>query len=88
MGEPLRGHTGEVRGALELRDGQILSWAWDPTPLLWEARTGAAGPSLTGHASWVHCAFELRDGRILSWSEDRTIRFWDPVSAITVETAN
>jgi hypothetical protein len=33
----LRGHEGKVIGALELRDGRLLSWAEDETLRLWAA---------------------------------------------------
>jgi hypothetical protein len=33
----LRGHEGSIEGALELRDGRLLSWAEDTTLRLWAA---------------------------------------------------
>jgi WD40 repeat protein len=69
----LRGHEGAVEGALELRDGRLLSWSWDETLRLWAA-DGAPLATLRGHA--VAGALELRDGRLLSWSWDETLRLW------------
>jgi WD40 repeat protein len=71
----LRGHEGAVEGALELRDGRLLSWAWDKTLRLWAA-DGAPLATLRGHEGWVLGALELRDGRLLSWSWDETLRLW------------
>jgi WD40 repeat protein len=72
----LVGHTEEVQGVLELRDGRILSWSTaDETLRLWTASGEAAGPPLTGHTG-VWGALELRDGRILSWSLYNTLRLW------------
>jgi WD40 repeat protein len=64
-----------VNGAVELRDGRILSWSDDHTLRLWGA-DGAPIAALTGHTAWVNGAVELRDGRILSWSDDNTLRLW------------
>jgi WD40 repeat protein len=71
----LAGHRGSVGGALELRDGRLLSWAADLTPLLWSAE-GELLATLDGHTKQVGSALELRDGRLLSWAEDNTLRLW------------
>jgi transposase InsO family protein len=59
----------EVSGALELRDGRLLSWAVysDTTLRLWAA-DGTELAVLRGHERSVNGALELRDGRLLSWS--------------------
>jgi WD40 repeat protein len=63
----LRGHEDEVSGALELRDGRLLSWSG--TLRLWAA-DGTELAVLRGHEGEVRGALELRDGRLLSWSDD------------------
>jgi WD40 repeat protein len=62
-------------GALELRDGRLLSWSWDKTLRLWAA-DGAPLATLRGHEGGVLGALALRDGRLLSWSQDWTLRLW------------
>ncbi|PJF30211.1 MAG: hypothetical protein CUN51_08575, partial [Candidatus Thermofonsia Clade 1 bacterium] len=71
----LCGHEDWVRGALELRDGRLLSWSVDATLRLWAA-DGAPLATLRGHEGRVWGALELRDGRLLSWSWDATLRLW------------
>jgi len=71
----LRGHRDKVWGALELRDGRLLSWAWDNTLRLWAA-DGTERAVLRGHRGEVYGALELRDGRLLSWAWDNTLRLW------------
>ena len=71
----LEGHTDWVGGALELRDGRLLSWSGDHTLRLWTA-DGAPLATLAGHTDPVEGALELRDGRLLSWSGDHTLRLW------------
>ncbi len=72
----LEGHTDFIRGALELKDGRILSWSSDNTLRLWD-RGGALLKVLERHKDRVEGALELRDGRILSRSWDNTLRIWD-----------
>ena len=70
--------TPRVLGALELRDGRILSWScdhtlrlWDPTPARRSVRPSRATP--TGWpARWSSAT-----AAIMSWSADRTLRLWD-----------
>jgi len=75
-------HEDIVRGAIQLRDGRILSWAGsnvfskDNTLRLWDA-DGSPLATLTGHTNDVNGAIELGDGRILSWGDDATLRLWD-----------
>ena len=73
----LEGHTDRVAGALETKDGPILSWSADRTLRLWD-REGKPLAVLEGHTDyWVRGALETKDGHILSWSEDHTLRLWD-----------
>ncbi|MFQ3535499.1 MAG: hypothetical protein SNJ58_06445, partial [Aggregatilineales bacterium] len=71
----LEGHEREVYGALELRDGRLLSWSGDSTLRLWRADEAPIA-SLAGHENSVWGALELRSGRLLSWSKDGTLRLW------------
>ena len=81
----LESHGGSVHGALELRDGRILSWSEDRTLRLWDPDTGAElGPPLEGHTDMVRAVLELRDGRILMCSLDHTLRLWDPDTGATL----
>jgi WD40 repeat protein len=63
----LEGHVGDVEGALELKDGRILSWASDAAPRLW-APDGQLLAVLEGHPGCTKGALELRTGHLLTWS--------------------
>lgn len=76
----LAGHTKGVRGALELRDGYILSWSIDGTLRLWDGASSGKLAVLARHTNRVNGVRELRDGHILSWSSDETLRLWDGAS--------
>ncbi|HUT02341.1 MAG TPA: AAA family ATPase, partial [bacterium] len=83
-GLKLTGHELAVLGALELKDGRILSWSYDGTLRLWSAKD-EPGPVLRGHTHFVNGALELEDGRILSWSSDGTVRLWSSDGARIAE---
>jgi WD40 repeat protein len=72
----LEGHTVNLRGALALPDGRILSWSGDHTLRLWDL-DGKPLAILAGHTAGVRGALALPDGRLLSWSDDTTLRLWD-----------
>lgn len=85
--DPLKGHTGFVRGALYLADGRILSWSEDHTLILWKLkgrkfvvdyRIGKERNSdpNAGHVDGVFGGQLLADGTILSWSRDQTLILW------------
>ena len=63
----LRGHTGAINGALELPDGQFLTWSRDGSARIWGAG-GAPGPVLPAHKASVSGAVVLAGGRIATWS--------------------
>jgi WD40 repeat protein len=69
-------HDDAVNGAIQLRDGRILSWSRDNTLRLWRG-DGTPIVTLTGHTEVVYGATQLADGRLLSWSGDSTLRLWD-----------
>jgi WD40 repeat protein len=72
-----------IHGALETRDGRILSWSNDRTLCLWDPITGEAMAVLAGHTAPVERAFVMPDGAIVSWAyatgylSDKTLRLWD-----------
>ena len=68
------GHRDYVRGALELYDGRILSWAQEEDLLIW-GEDGQPLAVLEGHENNVEGAFKLNDGRILS-VERNNLRLW------------
>lgn len=72
----LVGHTSAVNGVLELRDGRLLSWAWDNTLRLWNG-DGQTLAILIGHTENIEGALELQNGNLLTWSGDSTLRLWD-----------
>lgn len=82
----LAGHRDSVRGATQLEDGRILSWAnatvaRDGTLRLWGGATGESLAVLEGHKYGANGALALPEGRILSWSRaEPTIRLWDGTS--------
>jgi hypothetical protein len=71
------GHEDEVKGALELEGGRVLSWSGDNTLRIWHVETGAPLGVLEGHTSVVNGALALDGGRLFSWSYDNTLRLWD-----------
>jgi hypothetical protein len=89
----LTGHTSWVNGALELSDGNILSWAGslrseDPTLRLWQA-DGTLLNTFEGHTGLVRGALELSDSNILSWA-GKELRLWQadgtPLNILTGHT--
>jgi WD40 repeat protein len=85
----LRGHTQTVDGAVQLRDGRVLSWAWDCTLRLWNTRTGADlgtfAPSTSSNQDWARTVVELSDSRLVSGWGDGKLRVWDPASSASAE---
>lgn len=71
----LEGHTAKINGALEMRNGEVVSWSDDRSLILWST-SGRIRFTLTGHNDSIKGAFELSDGRICSWSLDATLRIW------------
>ena len=73
-------HEDVVVGAMFSHDeSRILTWSWDKTARLWDARIGQQiGPSLQHEAELSGALFSLDDSRILTWSaRDNTARLWD-----------
>jgi WD40 repeat protein len=72
-GEPWRGHTRPVTGALVMPDGRILSWSGDYTLRLWRNDGMPDGEPLRGHTSSITGALVMPDGRIISWDAKNNV---------------
>jgi len=68
----LKGHTEKITGAMELRDGRLLSWSEDKTIKLWE-KNGEELFVFEGHMDEVRNVHELPEYRVLSWSSSEVI---------------
>ena len=81
----LRGHTGDLKGALVLPRARILTWGRDGT-IRWWRQDGALLKTVAAHAhpeepgspkdTGVHGVIRLDDGRLLSWGVDKEARLW------------
>ncbi len=74
----LKGHNHRVFGATySPDDSRILSYSFDGTARLWDAKTGRELATMR-HDSWVSSAKFSPDGeRVVTTSADKTIRIWD-----------
>ncbi len=81
----LDGHTDRVCGALELRDGRLLTWSSDQTLRIWRMSDGACETVFRAHRAWISGALEAAPGIILSWDGDGWLHRW---SAATGESRN
>ncbi|KAG8736888.1 hypothetical protein FRC10_008781 [Ceratobasidium sp. 414] len=80
VGQPLRGHKGEIKSVAYSPDGAyIASGSSDRTIRIWDARTGKpVGQPLNDHTGRVNSVSYSPDGAyITSGSSDKTIRIWD-----------
>ena len=78
--EPLvmEGHQRAVRGAVELSDNRLLSYAGEPRILVWSLLEGQVVATLDGHTGPVRGVRALAGGdRLLSWSDDQSVICWD-----------
>ncbi len=73
----MQGHTDSVLGALQMKDGRLLSWSADNSLRIWDRVTGAPLLVLQANAGSVLGAKLLPDGRLLSWSVSGTLCIWD-----------
>lgn len=73
----LKGHTAQIRGAVELASGDVLSWSEDCSLRIWDTKVGVCRLVLEGHTKPVIGGLLMADGSLLSWSEDNTLRIWD-----------
>ena len=76
----LEGHTHRIGGALELKDGHIVTWSEDNTIRLWTESGGFLG-ALHGHTSKISQVFELDNGELLSSCADGQLLSWDTQKA-------
>jgi WD40 repeat protein len=74
------GHEGPIGGLLVLSGGDVLSWALDPTPIIWDLETGQERIRLEGHIAPIIGFLELPNGDLISWSLDRRLLIWDSES--------
>ncbi|KAI0337121.1 WD40 repeat-like protein [Trametopsis cervina] len=90
VGEPLKGHTDQVKSVAFSPDSKTLaSGSDDCTVRLWNAETGThIGGALTGHVSSVTSVAFLQDSKtLLSGSNDGTVRRWNGLSGELVGEA-
>ena len=81
----LRGHTGDLKGALPLPGERILTWGRDGT-LRWWRQDGTPLNTVVAHThpeepggsqdTGVHGVLRLDDGRLLSWGIDKKAKLW------------
>jgi WD40 repeat protein len=87
----MHGHSGTIRGIIELEDGRICSWSDDKTIKLWNIESGQCELTIQGHTDYVNCIKQLMDGRLCSGSWDSTIKLWNKdtgVCELTIDTGN
>lgn len=88
-----RGHESQVRSAVVLDDGRLVTSANDATARIWELRDGQAveQAAFTRHTDWVrHLSVLPWPGRqqvVASASGDGTVRIWDPLQPDRSEIA-
>lgn len=72
------GHDDSLRGAIQLKNGAIVTWAIDNTIRLW-GLDGTPIGKLLGHESEIQSVHELPDGRLLSSGVFGGVMLWDIV---------
>ena len=75
----LKGHKQKVQGAFFSKDGKfIISYGWDNTVKIWDARTFTELRTFKGHTDQVwHAALSYNNKLLASGSMDRTFIIWD-----------
>ena len=72
-------HDSPVYGAAFTKDEtRILTWSYDGTARLWEAKDGSPiGQPMKHDGAVSGAAFTKDETRILTWSGDGTARLWE-----------
>ena len=72
------GHEGTVQGAQFLaEETQVLTWSYDGTARLWDARTGEQLKVLRHDAAIRGARVSANSKTVLTWSFDGTARIWN-----------
>ena len=79
--------TGWMLGAIQLKNGNIVTWAKDNTIRLW-GQDGTSLGALEGPNSEIESVHELPDGRLLSSGKYGGVMFWDTAQAGTAREAH
>lgn len=72
----IEAHTEQVRGALQLKDGRLLSWSSDRTLRLWDTALNTLNVK-RGHTRKVIALHKLPDNKTLTVSTDYTFSIWN-----------
>ncbi len=84
----ISGHMSKVSSAqFNSNNALIVTASWDPTPRVWDARTGFLIYPLTGHTNWINSAQFSPDNKlIITTSWDKTARIWDVKTGTLIHT--
>jgi len=78
IGDPLTGHTNDVRSVVFSPDGRRLASAsTDTTIRVWDLETRLSGAPLTHDGAVLDVAFSPDGHRLVSGSDDKAVRVWD-----------
>ena len=73
-----QGHTADVRGLLNLSNGNLVTYSDDNTVAVWDSSNHYTSLYvLKGHTGPVNAVVQLQNGNLASCSEDGTIRVWN-----------
>jgi hypothetical protein len=72
----LEGHSGYVKSICQLRDGRLVSGAWDKSIRIWGSGDYGCRQVINGHDDYVNVVIQLRNGNLASGSDDNAINIW------------